>query len=90
MRLQATDTRDRRQFGLKMIEESDGLVRIICGQMVKDLNNYGLSLPDLFPEGCDIRLYDDFPSLTQSDKGWLAQFDNYIEQVQSLSGQGEQ
>ena len=64
-----------------MIQEKDELVRIICGQLLRDSLHYGLELASFFPEGYNERLYDDFPPSTQGNLGWAAQFDGYIQKI---------
>ena len=69
-----------------MIEEDDELVRIICGQFIRDLiSGGGLSLPKLFPEGYKAEIYDDFPPSTQGNHGWMVQFDEYVDKALQLA-----
>lgn len=70
-----------------MIEESDELVRVICGQLVRDLNTSGLPLAVLFPTNYDEKLYNDFPPSTQGNTSWGALFDNYVDLVLPLANQ---
>jgi hypothetical protein len=64
-----------------LIEERNELIRVICGQLVRDLKKAGVPLKELFPINYDSKLYDSFPEATQGDRGWGLLFDHYVDDV---------
>lgn len=64
-----------------MVEEGNEILRIICGQILKVLLTWDISLKDLWPINADPKLYAEFPASSQKDKHWSNAFQAYIDQL---------
>src|ERR1700712_4015399 len=72
---------DRRSLGRLILEEPDELIKLVCGQLVRDLHAAHTSLGHLFPTTFAETVYEDFPKSTQGNVGWFKLFQKYVDTV---------
>lgn len=78
----------RRSLGRLIIEDPDELLRLISGQLVRNLHQAGTPVADLFPVDYDEQVYWDFPPSTQKNVGWFKGFQDYLDALtERLSSQ---
>ncbi|CZR51023.1 uncharacterized protein PAC_00898 [Phialocephala subalpina] len=88
-RLEMSGESIRRNIGQLILEETNEIVKIICGSLVRNLHDAGVALQDLWPVGADKILYESFPPSTQTGHGWNTKFQDYIDRMYIRTGKGD-
>jgi hypothetical protein len=71
----------RRKLGAMVIEEDNEILRIICGQILKNLLTSDIVPKDLWPVNTDPEYYNEFPVSSQNGKHWGNEFQAYIDRL---------
>jgi hypothetical protein len=77
--LESNLTMDRRKIGTMVVEERNEILRVILGQILKDLMDAGIAPENLWPVGTDPVIYSNFPSTTQTGNSWNRAFQSYVD-----------
>ena len=70
----------RQRLGPRLVEESNEIIRIISGLLVRELTLADVPINTLFPNNYHSRLYEGFPLANQDQRGWIFLFDAYVDQ----------
>ncbi|QSZ35359.1 hypothetical protein DSL72_008229 [Monilinia vaccinii-corymbosi] len=76
---QHTPEDTRRSIGPLVLNEGNEILRLICGQLVRDLLNSDILPEELWPVGTDKKDYDNFPTELQSRSSWKTQFQEWVD-----------
>ncbi|KAH8657563.1 hypothetical protein BGZ60DRAFT_434519 [Tricladium varicosporioides] len=75
----------RRSIGALVIEETNEIIRFVCGKLIRVLQRARIGLEYLWPTTADRTYFTEFPAvLTQEDNGWSQQFHSYVDEMISL------
>ncbi|RDL40039.1 uncharacterized protein BP5553_00018 [Venustampulla echinocandica] len=79
-RMELGPEESRRRIGQLITQETNEILRIICGRLIRVMHEYGTELGDLWPVTANQQVYQGFPE-TLGDSGWEQKFQNYIDDV---------
>src|SRR4051812_37226248 len=77
----------RRSIGPLIVNEEDEILRMICGQLVKVLLTCDIEIDELWPDDAAEKDYKDFPVTSQSQEGWKAEFQTWVDDAWPQSQQ---
>jgi hypothetical protein len=60
---------------------------MICGQLMKVLLTCDVAVHELWPDKPDEAVYNDFPLASQSQEGWKARFQSWVDDAWPQSQQ---
>jgi hypothetical protein len=66
-----------------MLTESNEVVKIICGQLIKELVDAGVAKGDLWPEDTNNQVYEGFPDSSRTGR-WNQRFQTYLDDLDHL------
>ncbi|KAB8302073.1 hypothetical protein EYC80_005524 [Monilinia laxa] len=69
----------RRSIGPLLLNEGNEILRLICGQLVRDLLNSDILPEELWPVETNKEAYENFPVKLQSQSRWKTQFQHWID-----------
>lgn len=75
-----TNDRRRRTLGTMLSMEPNDIIRIICGQLIKELVDAEVPRQDLWPTDTREEIYEGFPDSSQSGR-WNQLFHTYLDKV---------
>jgi hypothetical protein len=62
-----------------IVDEEDEILRMICGQLVRMLLTCDIAIDELWPDDASEKDYNEFPVASQSQKGWKAKFQSWVD-----------
>ncbi|RAL63033.1 hypothetical protein DID88_004118 [Monilinia fructigena] len=69
----------RRSIGPLLLNEGNEILRLICGQLVRDLLNSDILPEELWPVETNKEAYENFPVELQSQSRWKTQFQHWVD-----------
>ena len=75
-----TNDRCRRTLGTMLSREPNDTVRIICGQLIKELVDAEVPRQDLWPADTSEEIYEGFPDSSQKGR-WNQLFHTYLDNI---------
>lgn len=70
---------NRRSIGPMILSEENEIIRLICGRFVRALLNSDILPEELWPVRANHQDYEDFPTGSQGQSGWKAQFQSWVD-----------